>query len=138
LEEDPDHKQDWTITTDEKDSWANRERRRSSVWNKISDISTSPTKSVPSDRDRRGSILSLWKGGKDKDGKDILHHNDEIDDDEAIASDNGEELTKTTSQDKRLSASLTERRGSILSMWKPGKDEHGRDSINHDDEEWKV
>jgi hypothetical protein len=31
-----------------------------------------------------------------------------------------------------------ERRGSILSIWKKGKDEHGNDTIIHDDEEWKV
>lgn len=35
IDEDKEHKQDWTITTDEKDSWAHKERRRSSVWGKL-------------------------------------------------------------------------------------------------------
>jgi hypothetical protein len=35
IDEDREHKQDWTVTTDEKDSWANKERRRSSVWGKL-------------------------------------------------------------------------------------------------------
>jgi hypothetical protein len=30
-----------------------------------------------------------------------------------------------------------ERRGSILSIWRKGKDEHGNHAIVHDDEDWK-
>jgi hypothetical protein len=31
---------------------------------------------------RRGSILSMWEGGKDKDGRDILAHDDHSDEEE--------------------------------------------------------
>jgi hypothetical protein len=31
----------------------------------------------------------------------------------------------------------TDRRGSILSLWKTGKDKNGRAVMVHDDEEWK-
>jgi len=127
IDEDREHKQDWTTTTDEKDSWANRERRRSSVWAKMELVpaSTSPkSSSAP----RRGSILSMWQGGKDKNGKDILAHDDhDISDEEESV---GSPVTEPEKQ-------VRERRGSILSIWKKGKDEHGNDAIVHDDEEWK-
>jgi hypothetical protein len=73
----------------------------------------------------------MWQGGKDKNGKDILAHDDHDDSDdegsESLGSPREEEVVKEK-----------ERRGSILSIWKKGKDEHGRDAIVHDDEEWKV
>lgn len=128
IDEEREHKQDWTVTTDEKDSWAVRERRRSSIWSKIEMVpSTSPKSGA-----RRGSILSMWQGGKDKDGKDIVIHDDHDSDEEEGSV--GSPSSPTFDQEKRV----RERRPSILSMWKPGKDEHGRDAIHHDDEEWKF
>ncbi len=96
IHEDPEHKQDWTLTTDEKDSWANRERRRSSVWGKLELVpdthkaSTSPKQKsfvAAGQQPRRGSILSMWQGGKDKNGKDILAHDDHdaSDEEESVA-----------------------------------------------------
>ncbi|KAE9365139.1 hypothetical protein N431DRAFT_430658 [Stipitochalara longipes BDJ] len=144
IDEDREHKQDWTIVTDEKDSWANRERRRSSVWAKLelvpattvnaaTAVSSSPKKGSFGSQGapRRGSILSMWAGGKDKNGKDILMHDDhsesEEENEEAVGSPRSEEVVVER-----------ERRGSVLSMWKKGKDEHGNNVIIHDDEEWKV
>jgi hypothetical protein len=136
IEEDREHKQDWTIVTDEKDSWANRERRRSSVWGKLELVpsSTSPKQkafTTAGGAPRRGSILSMWQGGKDKNGKDILAHDDhdgsEDEGSESVGFPREEEVVKER-----------ERRGSILSIWKKGKDEHGNHTIVHDDEEWKV
>ncbi|KAN0089198.1 hypothetical protein V8E51_019458 [Hyaloscypha variabilis] len=148
IEEDREHKQDWTIVTDEKDSWANRERRRSSVWAKLELVpaptvhsaaaTTSPTNKKGSfgsqGAPRRGSILSMWQGGKDKNGKDILVHDDHSegeDEDVVVGSPKSEEGEKVGVVER-------ERRGSILSIWKKGKDEHGNAVMVHDDEEWKV
>lgn len=125
----PIHKQDWNIKTDPKDSWANRERRRSSVWAKF-EMSTSP-KMAPSER--RGSILSMWTGGKDKDGKDILSHNDE-----ESSSSEEEPLKEEVPAAQEEQPVVHERRGSILSLWTGGKDENGRPIILHHDDEWKV
>jgi len=135
IDEDREHAQDWTVTTDEKDSWAHREKRKSSVWGKLELIpaATSPTKKknfmTAGGQPRRGSILSMWEGGKDKDGRDILAHDDHSDDEEeeSVGSPGSEELPTAE----------RERRGSILSVWKKGKDEHGNHAIIHDDEEWK-
>jgi hypothetical protein len=83
-----EHRQDWTRTTDPKDTWAERERRRSSVWTKLepvtsigpknrtSIISTSPKK------ERSGSILSLWTHGVDKSGKHVIHSGFEHDEED--------------------------------------------------------
>jgi len=50
---DDDPTEDWTRTTSEKDSWAHRERRRSSMWHKIESYpSTKPTV-APSTSPRR-------------------------------------------------------------------------------------
>lgn len=91
LEDDPDHRQDWTKVTHPKDSWAERERRRSSIWSKVENIPVYNKKSSrsgsggsakfispqspssPTKDARRGSILSLWQPGVDKDGKHVLH-----------------------------------------------------------------
>jgi hypothetical protein len=87
--------------------------------------STSPkTSSAP----RRGSILSMWQGGKDKNGKDILAHDDHND------SEGEESVGSPVAEPEKQ---VRERRGSILSIWKKGKDEHGNHAIVHDDEEWK-
>ena len=125
----PEHKQDWSVTTDPKDSWAAKERRRSSIFATapVVKIATSPT----SNSGRKGSILSIWSSGKDKDGKPILHHDDH--EAEGAEEQKQEELLKEQEPEER-----TDRRGSILSLWSKGTDENGRAVILHDDEEWKV
>jgi len=73
----------------------------------------------------------MWQGGKDKNGKDILMHDDHSEsEDEGVGS--------PKSEDEKVPVAERERRGSILSIWKKGKDEHGNAVIMHDDEEWKV
>lgn len=114
--------EDWTRTTAEKDSWAHRERRRSSVWQKLDSSSkpAEPLKSSP----RQGSILSLFVPGKDKDGRDVLHPGN---------GDSPEQSTETDAHlEPPLSSKVSDRTrcGSILSMWTQGKDEEGRDIIH--------
>lgn len=134
---DDDPSEDWTRTTAEKDSWAHRERRRSSMWHKIESYpSTKPAEiSDPSrPRDRRGSILSLFKHGKDKDGRDVLHSGDADD----WHSNKAATATASSGEIERPSKDEIprDRRGSILSMWTWGKDKSGRDVIHsgHDDD----
>jgi len=123
-----DHDQDWTITTAEKDTWANRERRRSSVWNKIDAYpSVKPkdrtTSSGSEGRERHGSILSLFQHGKNKEGKSVLHSGESTDD------WGGDDLKRTISAKSTSSYKGQERRGSVLSMWGKGKDDRGRDIL---------
>jgi len=82
---DRDHKQDWTKTTSEKDSWAYQERRRLSGWSNT-DVAThkyidgrrgSVRRASNLSEPSGGSILSMWKGGKDAKGNDIIGHDDE-------------------------------------------------------------
>ncbi|KAH6674764.1 hypothetical protein B0J14DRAFT_588087 [Halenospora varia] len=145
-----DHAQDWTMTTDEKDTWATRERRRSSVWAKIDPNAPKPAHMMDPEG-RRGSVLSMWKAGKDKNGKDILFHDDQEHEDEYALDDAPSPISekhdvpgkRKMSRNSRLSSGSTgsrgrERRGSILAMWSSGTDENGRTVMLHDDEEWKV
>jgi hypothetical protein len=76
----------------------------------------------------------MWQGGKDKNGRDILAHDDHPDSD----TEQAESVGSPVAESQQQAEAIRERRGSILSMWKKGKDEHGRDTIAHDDEEWKV
>lgn len=90
--------------------------------------------------------MSVWSSGKDAKGKDILVHDDEdMNDESAIVetekaeSEQGDpDILKMLNREKRGSNTGSDRRGSILSLWSGGKDEHGRAIIQHDDEEWKV
>jgi hypothetical protein len=75
----------------------------------------------------------MWQGGKDKNGKDIVAHDDHPDSEEEQSESVGSPAAESVPEKE-----VRERRGSILSMWKKGKDKHGRDTIEHDDEEWKV
>jgi len=153
------HYQDWTRTTAEKDSWANRERRRSSIFSKVdnypaatynSSIPHSTTNVMPSSptlakapsptSDRRGSILSLWTHGKDENGRGVLHSGDgnvEAWDGEVVVVEE-EELKRTVSAEsagkKRRNSKVQpqERRGSILSMWSQAKDKDGNWVIDTD------
>jgi len=89
-------------------------------------------------KDRRGSILSLWRFGKDRQGRDVLHSGDgnveawgEGRMEGGVENKVGEE--KTVSEEKK------ERRGSILGLWRFGKDKNGRDVLHSGDgnvEEW--
>jgi len=135
-DDDAEHYQDWTKVTDERDSWAARERRRSSVWQKIDAYPaahgittvTTTTKKSPSNsmnEGRRGSILSMWTHGKDKLGHDVLHSGEAHDHDRE-----GEELKPTTSNEAPEIKERTDRRGSILSMFSNGKDKFGKHVIH--------
>jgi len=139
IEEDPDHpihRQDWSVTTKPTESWAVKERRRSSIFNKAPIVKPAPS---PTDGDRRkGSVLSLWSAGKDKLGNHILKHHDDdskdkLDSESAIESPKDDEFTKSPSEEPTYQP---ERRGSILSLWKGGKDANGRPIMKHNDEEW--
>lgn len=126
------------MTTDEKDSWGNRERRRNSAWNGLDVAGVAKKRSdsnTTSDSGRRGSILSLWTSGKDKDGKHIVHHDDH--DDVVIVEDGqvvDKEMTSPTVESPKYDPTAN-RRGSILSMWKTGTDEKGRPVIHHMDDD---
>ncbi|CZR62811.1 uncharacterized protein PAC_12708 [Phialocephala subalpina] len=154
-EDEKNHAQDWTQTTDPKDSWANRERRRSSVWSKIDDVdvtSYNAKRLSATGAPRRGSILSVWSAGKDKKGRDVLAHDDHegSDEDESAIAREDSEKAESINGDPALLADMqrrerrgtggsgSDRRGSILSLWSQGKDEKGRPIMFHDDEEWKV
>jgi len=150
LEDDSDeeHAQDWTKTTKDGESWADRERRRSSIWSKT-DTNT-PFANVDTSG-RRGSVLSLWSAGKDKDGKHILKHDDvPANDDynesaisEGLPSPNGSRQGSLSvpgsrrGTNDRSNSKGADRRPSILSMWSTGKDKDGNVVMLHDDEEWK-
>ncbi|KAG0650245.1 hypothetical protein D0Z07_2926 [Hyphodiscus hymeniophilus] len=80
---------------------------------------------------RRGSILSLWKTGKDSQGNDHVHAGHEGED--------WGDAVSTTSGTPPASPRLTtddrgDRRGSILSIWRQGKDREGR-TVMHSGEE---
>ncbi|ESZ90343.1 hypothetical protein SBOR_9277 [Sclerotinia borealis F-4128] len=112
-----DFEQDWTTTTHERDTWATRERRRSTPFANISTTafmgSHHEAKNVQSGSPtqlRKGSILSVW------------------------SDPNGDEEHDNTLQ--RVSSRKSEgspreaRRGSVLSLFNKRKDENGRDIIN--------
>jgi hypothetical protein len=135
IDEDPDHpvhKQDWTVTTKPEETRANKEIRRASIWSKIDENNPHVPRETPTER--RGSILSVWRAGKDKHGRPILAHDGETHESSSDEEKVEELSPKLSPRERRLS----ERRGSILSLWSNGKDEKGRDVIQHDDEEWKF
>jgi hypothetical protein len=70
----------------------------------------------------------MWAGGKDKNGRDILVHDDHDELESVSSKSDGPASPKMNPRDAR--------RGSILSMWKGGKDENVKDIMGHDDEEW--
>jgi len=130
--------QDWSTTTADHDTWAARERRRSNAFHKIDAYPTitqkpvtvgSPTSpsllSVSPVRERRGSILSLWSAGKDSDGKAILHSDEHGEWVEEVKANEAAKLLEEISETKEEAKA----KGSILSMWKKGKDENGRNII---------
>jgi hypothetical protein len=157
-EEDRLHPQDWSKTTAPHESYGAKEGRKlSSVFHKIDhDVKRLvKEKRAGSGSERRGSILSTWVAGKDKEGRDILSHGFE-DEHEHAVDDDGDGLSgltkvvsKTGSNDgvfenregfehRKTGSKGADRRGSILSVWKGGKDADGNHILHHDDEEWKV
>lgn len=79
-----------------------------------------------SPRERRGSILSLWTHGKDHDGHAVLHS-----DDHGVWVEEVKEAKRLKDMEEEASETKEEaiQKGSILSMWKKGKDENGKDVI---------
>jgi len=190
-DDDEDHAQDWSVQVPDEETWAVKERRRSSVWNKVTPgyptvKPKSPTGSFSSE-EKRGSILSIWSHGKDAKGNDVLHSGENVEhwdgnaveikrlaiekekekqrvkmeklervkEMEAQAARMREEADKlraeareldkddiTTVQevealpkrslDKGLSPTRErgDRKGSVLAIWKGGKDEYGNDVIH--------
>lgn len=108
-----DYEQDWNTVTHDRDSWATRERRRSTPFANMSNTafiaSHHEAKQGRSNSGsaRKGSILSVWTSA---------HGDDEEDN----------TLVRVSS---RKSNTGQDRRGSILSLWSNGKDETGRDII---------
>lgn len=89
--------------------------------------------SVPNDDKRLGSILSLWKSGKDKDGNDHIHAGHEGDDwDTTTAVSVNDSLPESVPTSPSLGSreARDDRRGSILSIWKQGKDRSGNAVIH--------
>lgn len=130
---DDDPTEDWTRTTAEKDSWAYRERRRSSMWQKIDSYPSTKPPEGPSrsrERERRGSVLSLFQHGKDKNGRDVLHSGDPPEgwDREPPMSPAIERSPSV--EDVKFRPHHRGRRGSILSMFTWGKDKTGSDVIH--------
>jgi len=149
-EEDP--YEDWTKTTHEKDSWANRERRRSNKFSKIdSDMAMQQYERSRSGR-RASSALGIFSEGIDKNGNPIIksddHHEDfDLPVEVTKEKDNRRLLSPSISiafnrpDDRRLSMSSQnsdKRRGSILSLWKTGKDKEGKEMVHsgHEGEDW--
>lgn len=145
--------EDWTKTTSEKDSWANRERRRSNKFSKIdSDMALQRYERSRSGR-RASSALGIFSEGFDSNGNPIIKSDDHHEDFEipaAVGMDgagNKKLLSPSISiafsrpDDRRLSMSSQnsdKRRGSILSLWKTGKDKAGNDQVHsgHEGEDW--
>jgi hypothetical protein len=124
---DDDPSEDWTLTTAEKDSWAHRERRRLSVWQKI-DCYPSINSAQPSpSHSRRSSILSLFTHGKDKDGHDVMYSGDGDPEDWGGESRVNRDQPQTNKSP--CATPLPARPGSILSPWVRGKDNQGRNVI---------
>ncbi|PQE10782.1 hypothetical protein CJF30_00008922 [Rutstroemia sp. NJR-2017a BBW] len=109
-----DYEQDWTTVTHERDSWATRERRRSTPFANMSNTAFIAShheakhgRSNSGSTARKGSILSVW-----------------------TSPDGDEEENPTLVRvSSRKSQTGRDRRGSILSLWSNGKDENGRDIV---------
>lgn len=185
---DEDHAQDWSVKVPDEETWAAKERRRSSVWNKVNNYPSvkpkTPTGSFSS-KEKAGSILSLWAHGKDKHGNDVLHSGENVEhwdgnaaEIERLAAEKAAEkerikklkleqiqnmeleAERIRKEAERLRAETFEldkadievvqveqvpppvldiglkprrsegRKGSVLGIWKGGKDEHGNDVIH--------
>ncbi|QSZ30060.1 hypothetical protein DSL72_004578 [Monilinia vaccinii-corymbosi] len=114
-----DYEQDWNTTTPERNTWATRERRKSTPFGNFDNSAfmgvhheAKHGRSGSSSQPRKGSILSLWS---DPNGDE--EHDDSL---QRVSS-------------RRSDASPGgERRGSVLSLFSKRKDENGRDIIHSD------
>ncbi|KAF7883117.1 uncharacterized protein EAF01_011626 [Botrytis porri] len=111
-----DFAQDWKTTTHERDSWATRERRRSTAFGNISNSAFMGThheakhgRSGSSSHPRKGSVLSMWSDSNDEEPDDLLVR---------------------VSSRKSEGSEREGRRGSVLSLFYRKKDEQGKDIIN--------
>jgi len=191
---DEEHAQDWSVKVPDEETWAVKERRRSSVWNKVNNYPSAKPKTPTgsfSSKEKAGSILSLWVHGKDKHGNDVLHSGDntehwdgdaeeierlerekqaererikkmklerikEIQEQankmqkeadalrlEALELDKAEKAEAEVVQTEVIEPPVLDvglkprrnsgnRKGSVLGIWKGGKDEHGNDVIHSD------
>lgn len=97
--------------------------------------------SVSNAKDRRGSVLSLWTDNSD-DHEYAAHEYDDVKDKDSDGMSNRSSNNGTSTkvelpggpQKKGRAYSGSERRGSILSMWSPGKHKDGDDFIGHGDD----
>lgn len=120
LESPFDHyEQDWNTTTHERDSWATRERRRSTPFANLSNTAFIGTnhevkhgRSGSSTRPRKGSVLSIWSDPNGDDEPDDI-------------------LVRVSSR-KSEGSPREGRRGSVLSLFSRRKNEDGKDIIHSD------
>jgi hypothetical protein len=123
---DDDPTEDWTRTTAEEDSWAHRERRRSSMRLKMDSYPSlySADNSPSRSRSRRGSILSLFTHGKDKYGHDAIFSGEGNPEDWHVQRRSECDAVKT--QNLPINEPSLVREGAILTPWIRGKDSQGR------------
>ncbi|KAJ8068020.1 hypothetical protein OCU04_003597 [Sclerotinia nivalis] len=114
-----DYEQDWKTVTHERDSWATRERRRSTPFANLSNAAFMGShheakhgRSGSSTQTRKGSILSVWSDPNGDEEPDDL-------------------LVRVSSR-KSEDTPRDGRRGSVLSLFSRKKDENGRDIIHSD------
>lgn len=84
--------------------------------------------------DRRGSILSIWKQGTDRDGHTVIHSGEEHDEIIIPLDEHGAPIELPAAKDKDAQAEKEERMGSILSIWSQGKDKEGKTVIHSGEE----
>jgi hypothetical protein len=82
-------------------------------------VSATSSNGKERERERHGSILSIWTQGKDKDGRNVILSGEEHD---GIVEILAEKVVSPTNKDQ-------ERRGSILNLWTRGKDKDRRPVI---------
>lgn len=135
--------QDWTTTTAPQDTWAARERRRSSMWAKVDGYPGGSHMNRPrtiSGGSTGSSGLALTKsishtssgssaagGSPSKKKGSILSvfHDDDDEDIDTLK-------MRRSSRDDGTLDPPKERRGSVLSLFRRSKDEKGRNIINSD------
>ncbi|KAI9641493.1 hypothetical protein NHQ30_010301 [Ciborinia camelliae] len=112
-----DYEQDWSTTTPESQSWASRERRRSTPFGNLNNTPFMGShhegkhyRSGSSTHPRKGSILSVWS---DPNGDDEHDNN-----------------LRRVSTGKSEEPQGREGGGTVLSLFRSRKDEQGRDIIH--------
>jgi len=75
-----DNSDDHEFAADDEEKDSDRQSSRSSVGSKLDVGKDKKLRTLSgSGQERRGSILSLWSPGKDKEGQDVMHHGDQDD-----------------------------------------------------------